>query len=189
MPPKAKFTKEEIVECALQLVRREGYSALTARGLGKALGTSSRPIFTAYPSMVQLQYDVMVTAYQLYHNFIAQETASGRYPPYKATGMAYIRFALEEKALFELLFMRQRSQEEIQQDICDPLVIERILQANDFTYEQAEYLYLQMWIYVHGIATLLVTSYFTLDFEQISNMMTDIYHSLREQIKAKGATS
>lgn len=31
---------------------------------------------------------------------------SGEYPPYKASGMAYIDFARREKHLFRLLFMR-----------------------------------------------------------------------------------
>ena len=48
MPPKAKFTKEEIAEQALNIIKEEGAAALTARSLGERLGTSSRPIFTAF---------------------------------------------------------------------------------------------------------------------------------------------
>ena len=186
MPPKAKFSKEEIVECALQLVRREGFAALTARTLGEALGTSSRPIFTAYQSMVQLQYDVMVAAYALYHEYIAKENATGKYPPYKASGMAYIRFAMEEKELFKMLFMRERSPEEISADFCDPIIIEQILKANDFTREQAEQLYLSMWIHAHGIATMLVTAYFSLTMEEISEQMTLAYQAIRERMIREG---
>lgn len=40
MPPKAKFTREEIIAAGLDLVREEGFSALTARGLGARLGLS-----------------------------------------------------------------------------------------------------------------------------------------------------
>ncbi len=185
MPPKAKFTKQELIDAGLSLVREQGMHALTARALGEHLGTSTRPIFTLYPSMLALREDVIAAAYALYHQFIDEDTASGRYPPYKAAGMAYIRFATEERALFELLFMRQRSKQEIDQNIYDPIVIERILQANDITRAQAEYLYLQMWICAHGIATLLATSYYPLPEEQISEILTDTYLSLRERIKQK----
>ena len=34
MPPKPKFTKEEVVEVALELVGEKGLAALTARELG-----------------------------------------------------------------------------------------------------------------------------------------------------------
>lgn len=186
MPPKAKFTKEELVIAALDLVRECGYTALTARNLGARLGCSSRPIFTLYTSMAELQHDVLIRAYALYHQYVAEETASGRYPPYKASGMAYIRFAMHERTLFELLFMRPRTEQEMQQPFTDPIIIERILQANQITYEQAQQLYLEMWIFVHGIATMLVTSYFTLEWEQISDLLTDAYQALRAKILSKG---
>jgi AcrR family transcriptional regulator len=186
MPPKAKFTKEELVIAALDLVRECGYTALTARNLGARLGCSSRPIFTLYTSMAELQHDVLIRAYALYHQYVAEETASGRYPPYKASGMAYIRFAMQERTLFELLFMRPRTEQEMQQPFTDPIIIERILQANQITYEQAQQLYLEMWIFVHGIATMLVTSYFTLEWEQISDLLTDAYQALRAKILSKG---
>ena len=44
MPPKAKFTKAEIIEAALNIVRADGYEALTSRALGTYLGSSARPV-------------------------------------------------------------------------------------------------------------------------------------------------
>ena len=55
MPPKPKFTKEEIVQTALQVVSQKGVEALTAKELGDALGSSSRPIFTVFNSMKEVQ--------------------------------------------------------------------------------------------------------------------------------------
>lgn len=46
MPPKPKFTKDEIALAALDIVKKDGVSALTARELGKRLGSSSCPVFT-----------------------------------------------------------------------------------------------------------------------------------------------
>ena len=54
MPPKPKFTKEEIVAAALELVSEKGIEALTARELGVRLGSSARPIFTAFNSMEEV---------------------------------------------------------------------------------------------------------------------------------------
>ena len=45
MPPKCKFTKEEIIEAALEMVKADGIEAVTARALGAKLGTSSKPVF------------------------------------------------------------------------------------------------------------------------------------------------
>ena len=44
MPPKPKFTKDEIVTAAFELARAEGAQALTAREVGRRLGVSSSPI-------------------------------------------------------------------------------------------------------------------------------------------------
>ncbi len=45
MPPKCKFTKEEIIQATFEMVRTEGFSELTARALGGRLGSSPKPIF------------------------------------------------------------------------------------------------------------------------------------------------
>lgn len=41
MPPKPKFTREEVVEAALRLISEKGTDALTARELGERLGSSA----------------------------------------------------------------------------------------------------------------------------------------------------
>ena len=51
MPPRAKFTKEQIVNAALDMIRENGPSELTARSLGKRLGSSACPIFTVFDNM------------------------------------------------------------------------------------------------------------------------------------------
>ena len=51
MPPKPKFTKDEIINAAFEIVRTRGEHALTAREVGKYLKTSSSPIFTVFNDM------------------------------------------------------------------------------------------------------------------------------------------
>ena len=51
MPPKPKFTREEIVASAVDLVSKKGIDYLTTRNLGEWMGSSARPIFTVYNSM------------------------------------------------------------------------------------------------------------------------------------------
>ena len=55
MPPSVKFTKEEIVNAALQVVREKGTAALTTRQIAAVLGVSTRPIFTYFQNMQQVQ--------------------------------------------------------------------------------------------------------------------------------------
>ena len=97
MPPKVRITKEEIIEAALRIVRESGDEALNARNVAAALGCSTQPVFSNFPSMVELRLAVVERADMLYESYIKEEIESEKYPAYKASGMAYIRFAVEEK--------------------------------------------------------------------------------------------
>ena len=104
MPPKVKVTKEEIVKTALALVREQGAEALNARAIAAALNCSTQPVFSNFASMEELRSATVNAAYERYLEFLRRETERGKYPPYKAFGMAYVCFADEEKKLFQLLW-------------------------------------------------------------------------------------
>ena len=104
---------------------------------------------------------------------------SGKYPVYKASGIAYIRFAKEETELFKLLFMRNRSEDLIQQGAEIQELIQIIMKNTGLSEQEAYLFHLEMWVYVHGIATMIATSYLPWDWETISRMMTDGYQGLR----------
>ncbi|MGM9607903.1 MAG: TetR family transcriptional regulator [Oscillospiraceae bacterium] len=100
MPPKVKVTKEDIVSAAVDVVREKGAAALNARAVAARLGTSTQPIFSHYTTMEALHSDVISYADKLYQSFLQRDMSSGEYPAYKGSGMAYIRFAQEERELF-----------------------------------------------------------------------------------------
>lgn len=66
MPPKAKFTREEIIEGAFQIARTEGFDKITARELGKRLQSSARPVFTVFESMEEVKMEVIARAKEVY---------------------------------------------------------------------------------------------------------------------------
>ena len=63
--------------------------------------------------------------------------------------------------------------------------VEIIMQANGISRETAELMHLEMWTCVHGIATMLATSFFSPDWTLISRMLTDIYQGLRTKHTSK----
>ena len=73
MPPKAKYTREEIIETALNIVAEKGKSALNARDLGAALGTSTRPVFTAFKNMSELIEEVKKAAMKRFESYSRKE--------------------------------------------------------------------------------------------------------------------
>ena len=179
MPPKVKITKENIIQTALDLIRSEGDGALNARSIASALGCSTQPVFSNFATMEELQLSVVEAAHDLYLGFLQGEVEEGKYPPYKAFGMAYIRFAKEEKELFKLLFMCDRENIKLVSNVDFGASVEMIMNACGISRERAELMHMEMWTCVHGIGTMLATSFFDLGWELISNMLSDTYYGLR----------
>ena len=180
MPPKFKYTRDEMLGAALDIMRRSGPSGLTARALAAELGCSVKPIFGLFRSMDEVHSEVRARAYELYQRSIESEMRSGRYPPYKASGMAYIAFARKERELFRLLFMCDRSGETIAEDRQSILPLLELIEKNLGIGEDEAYrFHLEMWIYVHGIATMLATSFLDWDEDFISRAITDAYIGLK----------
>lgn len=180
MPPKIRITKQEIVDTALNLVRKDGEQAINARSIAGALGCSTQPVFSNFATMEALRKAVKEAANVLYQSYLRTDMASGRFPPYKASGMAYIRFAREERELFKLLFMCDRSGEEVEEDPESLRPILEIIQKNLGLQEKEAFLFhMEMWIYVHGIATMIATSYLNWDEDMVSKMLTDAYTGMK----------
>ena len=187
MPPKSKFTREQITQAALNIVREQGLEGLTARALGKRLGSSACPIFTVFENMEEVQQAVLEAAGACYREYV--ERGLSEKPAFKGVGTQYILFAVEEPRLFQILFMSGRT---------GRADFENVLPLIDESYEQillsitagyglqetaAERLYRHLWIYTHGIAALCVTQTCCFTGEEISGMLTEVFSSLLKKIK------
>ncbi|MBR4296221.1 MAG: TetR/AcrR family transcriptional regulator [Clostridia bacterium] len=179
MPPKVRITKSDIIKTALELLRENGETAINARKIAEELNCSTQPIFSNFSTMEELQGAVVAEAYKHYLDFLQREVESGKYPKYKAFGMAYIRFAKEERELFKLLFMRDRTEEDMSMSPDFEESVQMIMKANGVTIETARLMHLEMWTCVHGIGTMLATSFLSLEWELISDMLTDVYQGIR----------
>lgn len=187
MPPKAKFTKAEIVEAALSIVKADGLEALTSRALGIRLGSSARPIFTVFQSMDEVQQAVVDAAKALYKEYVDQGLTWEH--PFKGVGTQYILFSIHEPKLFQLLFMTEQPQIPDFSGVL-PLIeesYEEILLSiqNDYRFNRsfAEKLYRHLWIYTHGIATLCATKMCRFTDDEISSMITEVCMSILKNIK------
>lgn len=182
MPPKVKITRQDILKTALALLKTDGNGAINARNLAAALSCSTQPIFSNFASMEELDEAIKQEAYTRYLSFIQSEIESEKYPKYKAFGMAYIRFAKEEKELFKLLFMCEREDKDLSPSADFKASVDILMEQNGITREKAELMHLEMWACTHGIGAMLATSFLSLDEELISRILTDIYQGLRARI-------
>lgn len=187
MPPKAKFTREEIIEAAISIVKADGFDALTSRALGAYLGSSARPIFTVFKNMEEVQQAVTESAKALYKEYVDKGLSQEQ--PFKGVGTQYILFSIQEPKLFQLLFMTEKPQLPDFSGVL-PLIeesYEEILLAiqKDYGFSAAlsEKLYQHLWIYTHGIAALCATKMCRFTADEISEMLTEVFISLLKKIK------
>ena len=179
MPPKVKISKEKIIEAAISLIRNSGADAVNARTLAAALDCSTQPIFSNFETMEALQKAVLERAHNVYMDFLKNEAERRQYPEYKAFGMAYIRFAKEEKELFKLLFMCDRTGASLPSTEDFDTSVELIMKNVGLSRERATLMHLETWTSVHGIATMFATSFLELDWELVARILSDVYQGIR----------
>jgi hypothetical protein len=182
MPPKPKFTTEELITTAFNLVRAEGMSALTARTLGMKLNSSARPIFTVFQNMEELHQEVIKAAKRLYASYIQKGLTQSI--AFRGVGSQYIQFAINEPKLFQLLFMEEQAEVPTLSGVLPlidesyDLILASIQDGYGVDEASAQNLYQHLWIYTHGIATLCATKMCRFTEEELQRMMTDIFISL-----------
>ena len=178
MPPKVKVTKEDIIKAGIEIIRKEGEVSINARSIASYLNCSTQPIFSNFVSMEEVQREILISAHKIYLSYLDNEAEKGEFTQYKAFGMAYIRFAKEEKNLFKMLFMCDRKGNELPCTSDFEASVEIIMEANNISKEKATLMHLEMWTFVHGIASMIATSFLELDMELISQMISDAYFGM-----------
>lgn len=176
MPPRPKYTREDIIDKAFEMTRENGIEAVVARELGKQLGTSSSPIFTAFKNMEELQGEVRKKALKVFEDYVSD--AMNHTPAFKYVGMKMIEFAMKEPKLFQLVYMREHDGSQTFPMLVEELgatvgvCIEIMQKDYDLSYEDAELLFQQTWLHTFGICVLVAGKVCTLSMEEISKMLS-----------------
>lgn len=178
MPPRTKYTKEEIVTAAYELTREKGIDAVVAREVGKRLNTSASPIFTVWDSMEELKAEVRELAKQKYRKYM--EGIFDYTPSFKEFGMRWVAFAAEEPNLYRLLFLSPqethspylRIKTEFE-NILSPLT-EEIQRIFALSKADAEDLLNQMIIFANGVAAFVITDPHSFSGEDVSRSLSQV---------------
>ncbi len=184
MPPKFKFTKEEITAAAVEVVRERGMECVTANAVAEKLNSSAKVIFGLFNGMDELKACAEGEIKNLFKEFMKE------YLP--ANGAAgYIRFAVTESNLFRLLFMSQRG---TTPDVNFALPHFDEHYENNLRYsvekygleqEAAERIYNDVWIYAHGMAVLCVTGACYFSEEEIVAKIKKLFFTLVKEEKGE----
>lgn len=188
MPPKAKFTREEIIETALNLAADKGIRSLTARELGAALGSSTRPIFTAFESMEELLLEVRKAALAKFEEYARK--AENYTPVYKALGIQMVKFASEQPKLYRLLFMSEKPEAKDFNDVfrnlgdIATLCVDVIQTEYGLSYENSKLLFKHNWIHTYAVGALIATGVCRFTEKEIQDMLSREFVAMLMLIKS-----
>lgn len=157
MPPKAKITKEMIVDVAFGIIQREGVDKVTARSISQQLNCSTQPVLYHFATVEDIKKAVYKKA-DAYHSDYIMNMENDYGDPMLTMGMNYINFARKERNIFQFLF---QSNEFSGASILDLLEMEEILplltvlqQELELSLEEVKEVFSTLFIFVHGYASL-----------------------------------
>lgn len=189
MPPKPKFTKEKIVQTALEIVSKKGVEALTAKELGDALGSSARPIFTVFNSMKEVQNEVRAAAMCRFENFAEKKLPDMSL--FKQVGMQMVLFGAKEPKLYQLLFMQENRNAVSFDDVFGELgptaetCIGLIRDEYGMSETDAKRLFENVWIYTFGVGALCATRVCHFSEEKLGEMLSTEFQAMMLLVKSK----
>ena len=188
MPPKPKFTREEVASVAFAMIKEGGVSALTARDLGARMGTSARPIFTLFKNMEDVKQAARALAVKEFMVYLSdyQEYT----PAFKRIGMMIVSYGIHEPELFKLLFLQEHPRgmgfAESLKDLngMDETCVQLVMRDYGLTEGEARLLFEQMWTHALGLGTMCAMGVCGFTEEEIGRRQGIMFASLLMFIKS-----
>lgn len=186
MARKETITLQKILDTAFAMTREEGFANVTARKVAAKAGCSTQPIFRVYRNMDELWDAVYEKASEYFRDYYCLYPRTGK-APFANLGMAYIAFAREEKHLFELLFVNDKSGRKSMYEILNGSegnVVYEINLARVSGCKDPGKLFMRMWIFIHGAACMSLTGDYDLSDRETMELLENSYHAFTRDMEA-----
>lgn len=181
MSKEVKITKDMILEAAFDIVREKGLEEVSNRSISKRLECSIRPIYYQFNNSDELKKELYNKIEKYFYKYI-MDNMIDNIPYYRQVGINYIKFAREEKNFFKILFMSKsdylpegfvsKSEDDFKE------ISKLIKMSTKLNDDDIKSFHIKMWMFTHGIATLLATDTVLLTEEQISNLLSSQFQAL-----------
>lgn len=136
--------------------------------------------------MEEVRHAVWRRAREAYNDFTADAMRRRSDKPYLLSGLAYVDFARAEPQLFAMPFMRPRTDEEMAQAERDVApIVGLVAEQLGVGYERAFDFHMQLWVYVHGLATMIASRYLVWDAESVERSTSQVYLALKAALDAE----
>lgn len=178
MPPKAKITKEMIIEAGLDIVRSQGQDSLNVRSIAAKLECSTQPVMYHFKTVDELKAEIYTAADRLHSEFLMRPS-EGSGSPMMNIGLNYIRFADVEKNLFRFLFQSEQfvntSFDELTGSPELDMMMQPLIAETGLSNGQAREAFRALFICVHGVASLLANNSITYNEDDFAALLTNTF--------------
>ncbi len=191
MPPKLRITREMILQAAYAIAQEQGIEAVSARSIAERLGCSTQPVLYQFAHVEDIRREVyrMADEYQSAYLMHVGEDQN----PMIAMGLNYIRFAVEEKMLFRLLFQSDgfggRGIAALLEAPELVPVLEVFQQEAGLTLPQVKQVFLALTMMVHGWASMLANNTMAYEEAEIVPMLEMAFDGMIGAVKMEGMQS
>ena len=184
MPPKAKITRDMIIDAAFQIARNEGAENMSARTVSKKLHCSTQPVMYHFKTIEELKKTVYVKADEFHSSYI--NTIQGQ-SPMNNIGLQYIRFGAKEKHLFRFLFQTNEFSGKSVSDLIRAEAVNPIFaiisKTRNIPIEQARVIFKSLFLFAHGYACMFANNDMEYDEETILSDLDLIFNGTLYALK------
>ena len=181
MPTKIRISKDMILETAFKIAKQYGIEKVSNREIANELKCSIRPIYYQFKNAEELQKELYLKIEKYFYKFLLDNMVED-IPKYKQVGINYIRFAKKEPKLFQILFMSESGLTPnafVSKDGEDYKEIEKLVRiSTNLNNEEIKAFHTKMWIFSHGIASLVANNTINLNDEQIEELLSYEFQAL-----------
>ena len=180
MPAVVELSKDRIVKIAVKMVNESGWDSVNARSLAARLKVSTKPLYRIYANMDEIKEDIYKEISRQYDEFLTSRIDSKK--ALLTLCIAYVEFALEYKNLFISLFLsnnlKWKSIENVLDEKWNQSTIINLVNKHGYSFEEAKNLFMNMWLYANGLATLIATNDITMDDQEVLIRLVKYYKIL-----------
>lgn len=178
MPPKAKITKEMVIDAAFEVAREKGAERINARTVSEKLKCSTQPVMYHFATIEELKRTVYAKA-DRYHSEYLMRFEEAPTDVMLEIGLNYIRFAMEEPNLFRFLFQSNFFTGTTLLEMIDAEELAPVLAAMQGaigkSIKQVKEIFLTVFLFAHGYACIIANNSLKYDEELIKEHLDRAY--------------
>ena len=179
MPPKARITRDMIVDAAFRIARDQGVEKITARTVSQMLNCSTQPVMYHFKKIEDIKKAAAQKADEFHSAYLMNIPGEN---PLLEIGLRYIHFGRYEKNLFRLLFQSNWfSGKDMGELVGDPQleeILDILSREASITEAQAKQAFRTMFLTVHGYASMFVNNDIPYREEEVAQDLQLIFNGV-----------